>query len=168
MPKPRKKRIVSFDPEVTYFKPRGVPLSELEEVVLVVEEVEALRLADFEGLDQVKAAKKMKVSQSTFNRILTAANKKVAEALVLGKAIKVEGGDYVMPIGRGMGRGLGLGAGRGLGRGGGRGRMGGPLAAGPGGSCVCSKCGQEAPHQVGVPCMQQKCPQCGSPMVRKG
>ena len=99
MPKPRKKRVVRFDPKVVYFKPRGVPLSELEEVVLVVEELEALRLADFEDLDQVEAAKKMKISQSTFNRVLTAANKKVAEALVLGKAIKVKGGDYIMPRG---------------------------------------------------------------------
>jgi predicted DNA-binding protein (UPF0251 family) len=166
MAKPKKKRVVRFGPEVTYFKPRGIPLSELEEVVLAVEELEALRLADLEDLDQIKAAKKMKISQSTFNRVLTAANKKVAEALVLGKAIKVEGGDYIMPAGRG--RGIGLGAGRGLGRGGGRGRMGGPYAAGPGGTCVCSKCGHEATHQVGVPCMQQKCPKCGSPMVRKG
>ena len=159
MPKPRKKRVVRFDPKVIYFKPRGIPLSELEEVVLVVEEVEALRLADFEDIDQTKAAKKMKISQSTFNRVLTSARKKTSEALVLGKAIKVEGGDYVMP--RGFGRGLG--------RGMGRGRMGGPLAAGPGGTCVCSNqdCKQEAPHQVGVPCMQQKCPKCGSSMVRK-
>jgi predicted DNA-binding protein (UPF0251 family) len=165
MAKPKKKRVVRFDPNVTYFKPRGVPLAELEEVVLAVEEVEALRLADLQDLDQVEAAKKMEISQSTFNRILTSANRKVAEALVLGRAIKVEGGDYVMPA---AGRGLGRGAGRGLGRGGGRGRMGGPYAAGPGGTCVCSKCGHEAPHQVGVPCTQQKCPQCGSPMVRKG
>lgn len=161
MPKSKKKRVVRFDPDVTYFKPRGVPLSDLEEVVLAVEELEALRLADFEDLDQVKAAKKMKISQSTFNRILTLANKKVAEALVLGKAIKVKGGDYVMPVGRGFGRGLG--------RGGGRGRMGGPYAAGPGGTCVCSNqdCKHEIPHQAGVPCFQQKCPKCGSAMVRK-
>ena len=159
MPKPRKKRVVRFDPKVTYFKPRGIPLSELEEVVLAMEEVEALRLADFENLDQVKAAKKMKISQSTFNRVLTSAHKKTSEALVLGKAIKVEGGDYIMP--RDFGRGLG--------RGGGRGRMGGPLAAGPGGICVCTnqECKNEIPHQTGVPCAQQKCPKCGSPMIRQ-
>lgn len=157
MSKPRKKRVVRFEPEVTYFKPRGIPLSELEEVVLAVEEVEALRLADFEDLDQADAAKKMKISQSTFNRILTSARKKTSEALVFGKAIKVEGGDYIMPAGRGFGRGSG------------RGRMGGPYAAGPGGTCVCTNqdCKNEVPHQVGVPCMQQKCPKCGSPMVRK-
>ena len=159
MPKPRKKRVVRFDPKATYFKPRGVPLSELEEVVLVIEELEALRLADLEDLDQTKAAKKMKISQSTFNRILASARKKTSEALVLGKAIKVEGGDYVMP--RGFGRGLG--------RGMGRGRMGGPLAAGPGGVCVCTnqECKNEIPHQTGVPCAQQKCPKCESPMTRK-
>ena len=159
MPKPRKKRVVRFDPKATYFKPRGVPLSELEEVVLVIEELEALRLADLEDLDQTKAAKKMKISQSTFNRILASARKKTSEALVFGKAIKVEGGDYVMP--RGFGRGLG--------RGMGRGRMGGPLAAGPGGVCVCTNqdCKNEIPHQTGVPCAQQKCPKCESPMTRK-
>jgi len=66
-------------------------------------------------------------------------------------------------IRRSLGRGLGLG------RGGGRGRMGGPLAAGLGGTCVCSNqdCKNEVPHQVGVPCAQQKCPKCESPMVRK-
>lgn len=70
---------------------------------------------------------------------------------------------------RGFGIGKVLGRGLGLGRGGGRGRMGGPIAAGPGGICVCTnqECKHEMPHQVGVPCMQQKCPKCGSAMVRK-
>ncbi|GAI96851.1 unnamed protein product, partial [marine sediment metagenome] len=89
MPRPKKKRVIRFAPEVTYFKPRGVPLSELEEVILNVDEVEAMRLADFEGFDQTKTAQKMKVSQSTLHRILTAAHKKISEALVMGKAIKV-------------------------------------------------------------------------------
>ncbi|MBM4401667.1 MAG: DUF134 domain-containing protein [Candidatus Cloacimonetes bacterium] len=172
MPRPKKKRVVRFDPQVTYFKPRGVPLSELSEVELVHEELEALRLADFEGLDQAKAAKKLKVSQSTFFRILTAARKKTSEALVKGCAIRVKGGDYIMPtLRQGSGRGgLGRGLGGGRGRapaGGGRGRMGGPFAAGPGGTCVCTSCGHEVPHQAGVPCYQQKCPKCGAAMVRK-
>lgn len=92
MPRPKKPRWVRFDPEVTYFKPRGVPLSELDEVVLSVEELEALRLADFKNLDQTEAAKKMRTSQSTLNRILALAHQKVAEALIEGKAIKIEGG----------------------------------------------------------------------------
>ena len=166
MARPKKKRVVRFDPQVTYFKPRGIPLSELDEVVLTVEEVEATRLADLKEMSQTKAAKEMKISQSTFNRILTSVHKKIGDALTSGKAIKVEGGDYKMaPIGLGRGGGYG-----GRGRapaGGGRGRMGGPFAAGPGGTCVCTSCGHEAPHQAGVPCYQQKCPKCGAAMVRK-
>jgi predicted DNA-binding protein (UPF0251 family) len=160
----RKKRLrwVGFQPGITYFKPRGVTLASLEEVGLTFDELEAIRLSDLDGQDQIKAAKKMKVSQSTFQRILTAAHRKIAEALVEGKAIKVEGGEVVMP-------GFGRGAGRGMGRGGGRGRMGGPFSAGPGGVCVCTnpECKKEFSHQAGVPCYQTKCPKCGSPMVRK-
>lgn len=158
MARPKKKRLVRFEPGVTYFKPRGIPLSQLEEVKLGVDELEAIRLADLEDADQTKAAEKMGVSQSTFQRILNSARTKTAEALVLGKAIKVEGGEVVMPFGRGRGFG------------GGRGRMGGPFAAGPGGFCTCvnPECKNEVPHQAGVPCYQMKCPKCGSPMIRRG
>ncbi len=89
MTRPKKPRLVRFDPKVVYFKPRGVPLSQLKEVDLAVEELEALRLADLKGLDQTAAAKKMKISQSTFNRILTVAHRKVAQGLVKGEAIKI-------------------------------------------------------------------------------
>lgn len=92
MPRPKRFRWVSFRPGVTYFKPRGIPLRFLEEVKLEVDELEALRLADYQSMDQIKAAKKMKVSQSTFQRILTSARKKVSEGLVKGKAIRIEGG----------------------------------------------------------------------------
>jgi hypothetical protein len=68
-----------------------------------------------------------------------------------------------------MGQGRGRGGGRGSDRGGGRGpgRMGGPLAAGPGGNCVCPSCGHKAPHQAGVPCYQAQCPKCGAQMIRE-
>ncbi len=89
MVRPIKLRKVTFDPNVFYFKPRAVPLSELEEVDLGIDELEALKYSDLEDLDQVKAAKKMKISQSTFQRILSQARKKVAEALIKGKAIKI-------------------------------------------------------------------------------
>lgn len=92
MPRPRMKRWIRFRPGVTYFKPRGIPLRFLEEVNLRADELEALRLADFQGLDQIKAAKKMKVSQSTFQRILSSARKKVSQGLVEGKAIRIEKG----------------------------------------------------------------------------
>lgn len=89
MVRPLKQRIIKFDPNVTYFKPRAMPLSELEEVDLDIDELEALRLCDLKDLDQIEAAKKMKISQSTLQRILSSARKKVAEALIEGKAIKI-------------------------------------------------------------------------------
>ena len=131
MPRPRRCRRVQFEPGTTYFKPKGVPLSDLEEVTLNVEELESLRLKDLEGKEQIESANIMNVSQPTFHRILLSARKKVAEALVKGKAIKIEGGNYDMPTknrtelteqrpfrrGRGMGNRMGLGNGRIKGRG---------------------------------------------------
>ena len=96
MPRPTKCRQVGLDPEVTYFKPRGVPLSELEEVILSHDELEALRLADLEGLYQDDAAARMKISRPTFSRIIEKARRAVAEALVGGKALRIEGGNVVM------------------------------------------------------------------------
>lgn len=92
MTRPLKPRRILFDPSVVYFKPRAVPLSELEEVDLNVDELEALRLCDLKDLKQEEAAKKMKISQSTLQRILTSARKKVAEALIRGKAIRIKKG----------------------------------------------------------------------------
>jgi len=89
MARPIKPRRVLFNPDVVYFKPRAVPLSLLEEVDLNVDELEALRFCDLEELEQKQAAEKMKISQSTLQRILTSARKKVVEALVEGKAIKI-------------------------------------------------------------------------------
>jgi predicted DNA-binding protein (UPF0251 family) len=83
-------------PESNYFKPRGIPLSALKEVVLTVDEFEAIRLGDVEGLYQEKAAGRMEVSRQTFGRIIDSAHKKVAEALVKGKALKIEGGEFEM------------------------------------------------------------------------
>ncbi|OGZ18892.1 MAG: hypothetical protein A2Z68_01305 [Candidatus Nealsonbacteria bacterium RBG_13_38_11] len=79
-----------FDPKSVYFKPRAIPLSVLEEVDLDVDEMEAVRLCDFKNLDQDEAAKRMKISQSTLQRTLTSARKKIAEALTEGKAIRIK------------------------------------------------------------------------------
>jgi len=89
--RPKKTRHICYSPNVTYFKPRGIPLNSLEEVELKHDELEAMRLKNVEGLDQHACAKKMDISQSTFQRILTSANKKIAKALVEGKAIRIEG-----------------------------------------------------------------------------
>jgi len=89
-PRPIKPRRVLFDPNVTYFKPRAIPLSMLEEVDLAADELEALRLCDLKNLDQKTAAKKMKISRSTLQRILSSGREKVTKALIEGKAIKIE------------------------------------------------------------------------------
>jgi uncharacterized protein len=90
MPRPRLCRCIRFQPEVDYFKPRGVPMSCLQITTLTLEEVEALRLKNIENLSQVECAQKMKTSQSTFQRILSSAYRKVSEALINGQAIRIE------------------------------------------------------------------------------
>jgi len=159
MTRKQKQRRVTIFPEAVYFKPRGIPTYCLQEVALTIDELEAIRIVDFEGKDQAIAAKEMDVSQSTVQRILSQARKKIAEGLVVGKAIHVKGGEFNMPVRKGLGRSVG----------GGRGRQSGQFAAGPGGVCVCTnqECQEKLPHQVGVPCYQQKCPKCGSQMIRK-
>jgi len=89
MPRPRLYRKIEFNPDVTYFKPRGVPMGELEVIELTTEEMEAYRLRHINDLDQQEAADKMNTSQSTYQRILYSAYKKIADALVNGKAIKI-------------------------------------------------------------------------------
>ncbi|MDD3999224.1 MAG: DUF134 domain-containing protein [Candidatus Shapirobacteria bacterium] len=89
MSRPKQKRCIRFNPEILYFKPRGVPLSALEEIELLSDELEALKLHDVDELDQIEAAKRMKVSQPTFGRILDKAYKKIAKAIIKGNAIKI-------------------------------------------------------------------------------
>lgn len=175
-PRPMRMRRIWHQPDVVYFKPVGIPLRHLEEVVLTMPEVEALRLCDAEKCDQKKCAKKMDVSQPTFSRILDSARKKLADAIVKGKAIKVEGGNYKMvkpQVGRRSaateeGRG-GYGPRSGRFRapaGGGRGGQGG-FAAGPEGFCICPKCKTKVKHAVNVPCYTLSCPKCETPMTRE-
>lgn len=89
MPRPRLCRKIEFNPNVTYFKPQGVPMRYLEVVELTTEEVEAIRLRNIKKLEQKEAAKKMNTSQSTYQRILSSAYQKITEALIEGKAIKI-------------------------------------------------------------------------------
>jgi predicted DNA-binding protein (UPF0251 family) len=98
MVRPTKCRCVEAEPNVVYFKPRGVPLTDLDEVVLAVEEYEAIRLADLEGLEQEPAAVRMGVSRQTFGRVLETARRTIADAIINGKAIRIEGGDFVMAM----------------------------------------------------------------------
>jgi len=96
MPRPTKWRRVAFMPKVTYFKPAGIPLRALEEVCLSVEEAESIRLKDLEALDQEHCARQMNISRPTFQRVLGAARQKLADALLNGRAIQIEGGDFEM------------------------------------------------------------------------
>lgn len=94
MSRPIKCRRVSFFPQSRYFKPAGVPLENLEEVCLCMEELEAIRLKDLEGLEQEQGAQEMNISRPTFHRVLTSARHKIADALLHGKAVKIEGGNF--------------------------------------------------------------------------
>lgn len=90
MPRPKKYRCIRCKPDATYFKPRGIPLIDLDEISITMDELEAMRLADYEGLYHGDAAMRMKISRQTFGRILHDAHKKVAECLIKGKALKIE------------------------------------------------------------------------------
>lgn len=92
MSRPQCCRRVAGRPIASVFHPAGIPVRELDEIVLALDEFEAIRLADLEGLYQEQAAERMIVSRPTFGRILAAAHRKVAEALAHGKALKIEGG----------------------------------------------------------------------------
>ena len=96
MVRPLKDRLVSFNSDVSSFKPRGIPLVQLDEVVLTVDEREAIRLSDLLGLSHEEAGRRMGVSRATFGRIIQRARRAVADALINGKAINVEGGNYKM------------------------------------------------------------------------
>ena len=96
MVRPKKHRMVAFNPEISYFKPRGIPMHDLSEVRLTVDEREAIRLADLQGMSHEEAGQQMHISRATFGRIIQQARKVVADALINGKAINVEGGNYKM------------------------------------------------------------------------
>ena len=97
MPRPHKRRFVRAEPNVSYYKPRGIPIGTIDEVVLNVDEYEALRVKDHLDLPQKEAAQQLKISQPTLHRILKSAHSKVADALVNGKALRIEGGPIELP-----------------------------------------------------------------------
>ena len=137
MARPAKPRFVTGEPCVDFFKPRGIPLRELEEERLSVEELEALKLADIEGLYQEDAAERMDVSRPTFQRVLKSARGKVARCLVEGKALGIEGGNYVLA---GEGKTL---------------------------KCLSCDHSWEEPFGSGVRACETVCPKCGEMTVRR-
>ncbi|MBT3464365.1 DUF134 domain-containing protein [archaeon] len=90
MPRPCKRRKVIGRPNSSYFKPAGIRMMALEESVLNISEFEAIRLIDFKEILQEEAAKQMQISQPTLSRILKSGRKKIADAIINGKAIKIE------------------------------------------------------------------------------
>lgn len=93
MTRPKCCRKIACIPDVNYYKPKGIPSTLLEEVILTLDEFEAIKLADFEGLYQEKAAVMMDISRQTFGRIIDSAHRKIADVLIHGKALKIEGGE---------------------------------------------------------------------------
>jgi uncharacterized protein len=98
MARPRKHRMVACEINASYFKPQGIPMRQLEEIVLDMDEVEAIRLADIEGLYHVDAALKMGVSRPTFGNILARARRKIATALLEGKALRISTVNEDIPL----------------------------------------------------------------------
>jgi predicted DNA-binding protein (UPF0251 family) len=96
MARPCKCRRIGFQPDITYYKPAGIPLSSLQTIMITFDEMEAIRLADLEKMYQEEAAVKMSVSRQTFGNIINRAHNKIAQALIIGKSIRIEGGNVQM------------------------------------------------------------------------
>lgn len=137
MPRPRRRRRVNYLPSFTCFGPRDLKTE--DEVMLSLDEFEAVRLKDLEQLSQEEAAKRMNISQPTFHRLLHNARRKIAQAIISGKNIKIGGGNVVIRGGR---------------------RRGAPRY------CVCPICGHVQLKVAGIPCARTHCEKCGSLMVR--
>lgn len=181
MPRPKRKRIVTHPPLMEGFKPFGVPISDLEPVILLFEEYETLRLLDYMGLTQLEAAKEMDVSRPTLTRIYEKARRTIAEAFVEGKAVFIEGGDYhtgefwyrcetchkllisEQEIAecsycksdkiRSLSK---------ISH-----KIDQQKHEDSPGFCVCLHCNAKIPHQPGIPCRASECPQCGNKMIRE-
>ena len=104
MPRPFKQRLITREPRVLYFKPQGIPMTMLEEINLIRDELEAVRLADDQGMYQDEAAGIMGISRQTFGNIISSARQKIARALLSGKALRI-GGSVQVRAQRGRGRG---------------------------------------------------------------
>ena len=151
MPRPKRKRTIFSLPLVKGFRPFGNEQQHSENIVLLIEEYEALKLADYNILTQEEAAGKMNVSRPTFTRIYEKARQKIAQALVEGKVILIEGGNVTLNnkvVERGSGNNF-------------------KIEFGKGGFCICLKCNIRIPHETGKPCRNETCPDCGRKMIRE-
>ncbi len=101
MPRQKRHRFVHREPPISVYKPAGIPLKELDEILITLDEYEAIRLADFKGMNQREACSVMHISQPTFHRILASARHKIAKGIVEGHALRIEGGRYILADGSG-------------------------------------------------------------------
>ncbi len=145
MGKPKKEKNIEFEPIAVIFRPVGTSKILSEEVILNMEEFEAIRLKDFMDLEQKKAAKNMKISQPTFHRLLLSARRKIGKAIVQGKAIRIEGGVYKIHK---------------------KGESESNVLKGTGLLCICPVCKYTEPKKTGLPCFAIKCPACEIAMRR--
>jgi len=178
MPRPKRNRVISNPPIMEGFRPFGIPEANLDPVILLYEEYESIRLADYLHLTQHEAAKLMKVSRPTFTRIYENARRTIAQAFVEGKAIFIEGGnfhtnDFWYRCGSCMKlvisevesqvctycRSTDL---RILNR---KKEVGKEEYSA---YCICVHCDTRLPHVDGVPCRESNCPACGQKMMREG
>ena len=181
MPRPKRKRNVTHPPQMEGFKPFGIPISDLEPVILFFEEYEAIRLLDYMGMTQLQAAQEMSVSRPTLTRIYEKARRTIAEAFVDGKAIFIGGGDYhtdefwyrceachKLLISSKQMQSCSFCNSDNIRK----------LSDKPDvvehqkheeepGFCICLNCNTKIPHQPGVPCRENSCPQCGKKMIRE-
>jgi predicted DNA-binding protein (UPF0251 family) len=179
MARPKHKRFIESPPAMEGFRPFGIPLTDLEPVILLFEEFESIRLLDFSGMKQEEAAAVMGISRPTLTRIYEKARRTIAEAFVLGKAIFIEGGDfhssdfwyrckrcYKLVISEKSVSNC-------------------PYCQSATllflsnkeqtmnqekekGNCICPHCNHLVEHQRGIPCRETECPVCGKKMVREG
>ncbi len=181
MPRPKRKRNVTHPPRMEGFKPFGIPISDIEPVILFFEEYEAIRLLDYMGMTQLQAAQEMAVSRPTLTRIYEKARRTIAEAFVDGKAIFIGGGDYhtdeywyrceachKLLISEKAIRCCSHCESDKI-----RPLTDKPHAADQEhcenlpGFCICLHCNSKIPHQPGVPCRESVCPRCGKNMIRE-
>ena len=191
MPRPKRHRTMNRPPAMKGFRPFGIPAKEIETITMLFEEYEAIKLADYELLNQADAARLMSVSRPTFTRIYENARRIMAEALAEGKAVEIQGGHvkfnknwykcnechhlFELEQGLTLDRCTDCGSGSIY-------NIANALeneskmqehqhmheGMGEGGYCICVSCGTKKEHQAGVPCRGEKCPNCGKPMLREG
>ncbi len=181
MPRPKRKRNVTHPPMMEGFKPFGIPLTDLEPVILFYEEYEVIRLLDYLGMTQLEAAREINVSRPTLTRIYEKARRTIAKAFVEGKAIFIEGGDYhtdefwyrceachklliseqeIFSCSYCTSDKIRTLSNKPV-------NMDHKHHEDGTGFCICLHCNTKIPHQPGIPCRESICPQCGKNMIRE-